>query len=211
MDAAIAGLVGAFGGSGIGLAGSLKISAVQRSEAARVERRRAFAGFLGALYPAVTELREMPPNREPNLLERASDVLSTEQASWVRTRRALVAMGPHVFGRMDRLAGAMAHLQVLDMPEELMIAVEEANDYVVRLGEDRTPERLDEWSTIHGRLHAAKASLAASRPRVRGWVRRRIRHQWTRGSSPPSTSTNESADRLRRVSVRLAYHSLGYE
>jgi hypothetical protein len=78
---------------------------------------------------------------------------------------------------MDRLASAMAHLQVLDMPEELMSAVEEANDYVARLGEDRTSERLDEWPAIYDRLHVAKALLEASGPEVRGWNRRRARRQ----------------------------------
>lgn len=159
MDAALAGLIGAFGGAGIGLGGTLKVGRVQQREARRKEQEHAFAAFLGALYPAVSELREMPPNREPNLVEKATDLLSSEQAQWARTRRAMLAMSPQIFTRMDRLSSAMALLQVLDMPEQIMNAVEDANDYVVRLGEDRTPDRLDEWEFIYDRLHVAKASI----------------------------------------------------
>lgn len=161
MDAALAGLIGALGGATIGLVGALKINADQRDAAARAEKQRAFAAYLGALYPAVAELREMPPNKEPDLLERAVDRISSEQATWVRTRRGIAEMGAPFLGRIDRLSAATALVQVLDMPKQLMSAFDEANDYVQRLGEDRTPKRLAEWSAIYSRLHAANELLRA--------------------------------------------------
>jgi hypothetical protein len=48
MDAATAGLIGAFGGAGLGFAGALKINSDQRKEAQRSERRRAFGVYLTA-------------------------------------------------------------------------------------------------------------------------------------------------------------------
>jgi hypothetical protein len=161
MDAATAALVGAFGGSGIGFLGALKINADQRREAERTEKRRAFALYLGALYPAVAELREMPPNKAPDLVEQAVDRLSSEQASWLRTRRSLTAASPHLFGRMDRLHAAVAQVQTLKMPPEVMGAFEKANNYVERLGEERTDQRLKEWPEIHGQLLSAGELLSA--------------------------------------------------
>lgn len=51
MDAAVAGLIGAFGGAGVGFLGALKINADQRREAQRIERRRAFAATSGRSTP----------------------------------------------------------------------------------------------------------------------------------------------------------------
>ena len=152
MDAAVAGLIGAFGGSGIGLAGALRINAVQRRDGDIAEKRRAFAAYLGALYPAVAELREMPPNKEPDLLMRAIDGVSSEQASWVRTRKGITAMSPHMFGRMDRLSAAVAVVQMLDMPPAVMEAFDQANDYVAELGEERTDELRAAWPGIREKL-----------------------------------------------------------
>jgi hypothetical protein len=64
MDAGTAGLIGAFGGGALGLLGALKVGADQRQEALVTERRQALATYLGALYPTVGELREIPPPRE---------------------------------------------------------------------------------------------------------------------------------------------------
>lgn len=157
MDAAAAGLIGAFGGAGIGFAGALKINTDQRKEAQRNERRRALAVYLGALYPVVSELREMPPNSEPDALTRMIDRLQGEQASWVRTRRGVVAAFPHAFGRMDRLSGAMAVVQTLEMPAAVLEVVEKANDYAAELGEQRTDELVEKWPEIQKELlYAAK-------------------------------------------------------
>jgi hypothetical protein len=159
MDAALAGLIGAFGGAGIGLLGALKVNADQRQEAERSERRRAFAVCLGALYPVVSELREMPPNSEPDALTRAIDQLLGEQASWVRTRRGLAATSPQMFGRMDRLSAAMAVVQTLAMPAALLEAVEAANDYVAELGEERSEELVARWPAVRARLLEAARLL----------------------------------------------------
>jgi hypothetical protein len=116
MDAAVAGLIGAFGGAGVGFLGTLTVSADQRREARRKDMHRALADYLGALYPAVTELRELPSNKEPDALTRVIDRMSGEQATWMRTRKGLVATSPHIFGRMDRLSAAFARVQMLGMP-----------------------------------------------------------------------------------------------
>lgn len=159
MDAALAALLGAFGGAAIGFAGSLKVNADQRREADRIEKRRALAAYLGALYPAVSELREMPPDKDLDMIGRAIEMLSGEQASWIRTRRALVASSPQMFGRMDRLAAAMARVQTLAMPATVTQAVEGANDYVVELGRERSEELVAAWPEIRAELLAAVSSM----------------------------------------------------
>lgn len=159
MDAAVAGLVGALGGAGLGFISSLKISSDQRREAQRLERQRAFAVYLGALYPAVAELREMPANKEPNVLTKIIDQVSGEQASWMRTRKGVIAMSPHMFGRLDRLSAAVALVQALDMPASVISAFDRANDYVAALGEERTEERLATWPDIQEQLLAAAQLL----------------------------------------------------
>jgi hypothetical protein len=161
MDPALAALLGTFGGAGIGLLGTQRISATERKEASKRERRRAFASFLGALYPAVSELRSMPPNKLPNILEQAQEKLSNEQADWIRTRKAMVSATPHLFIRIDRLSLATAEVQTLDMPPKVKEAIEDANHYVERLGEERTEELKAEWPSIYVRLHEAKRLLVA--------------------------------------------------
>jgi hypothetical protein len=159
MDAAAAGLIGALGGAVIGLVGAVLIDVAQRRRALSGERRRAFASFLGALYPAVAELREMPPNRSGGLFERIDSFLLTDQAAWVRTRRGMTAISPHLFSRIDRLLAAIAILQVIDLPKEVDAAVDEAADYLERLGEHRSPELVGQWPAIHERLLDAADAL----------------------------------------------------
>ncbi|HKZ15050.1 MAG TPA: hypothetical protein VJL81_14520 [Solirubrobacterales bacterium] len=152
MDAGTAALIGAFGGAIIGFLGAIKVAADQRVEARRIEKRHALAVYLGALTPVVGELKEMPPNKEPNFLTKAIDQASGEQATWVRTRKGLVAMSPHIFGRMDRLSSAMAQVQLLEIHPGVMDAVEAANDYAAKLGEERSEELIQRWPSIHAEL-----------------------------------------------------------
>lgn len=169
MDAGVAALMGAFGGAGIGFLGAIKVAADQRVETRHIERRHALASYVGALTPVVSELREMPPNKEPDLVTKAIDQISGEQASWVRTRKGLVAMSPHMFGRVDRLASAFAQVQLLDMPREVMEAVEAANDYAIELGEERSEDLVARWPPIHANLLDASKLLDPERPK---WWRR---------------------------------------
>ena len=101
----------------------------------------------------------MPPNRDPDVLSRAIDRVSGEQASWARTRKGMVEMSPHMFGRMDRLAAAMAVVQTLEMPAAVMEVVEAANDYAAELGEERTKELVAAWPEIREDLLEAARLL----------------------------------------------------
>lgn len=101
----------------------------------------------------------MPPNGEPDALTRLIDRVQGEQAAWVRTRRGVVATFPHAFGRMDRLSGAMAVVQTLEMPATVLEIVETANDYAAELGEERTEELVEKWPEIQKQLVAAAKLL----------------------------------------------------
>jgi hypothetical protein len=166
MDAAAAGLIGALGGAGIGFLGAIKVAADQRVEAARIERRHALAAYVGALTPVVSELKEMPPAKEPNLLTKAIDQTGGEQATWARTRKGLVEMSPHMFGRMDRLASAMARVQLLAMQPAITDAVEAANDYVIELGDERSRDLIERWPSVHDALLSASRRLEAQKHRL---------------------------------------------
>jgi hypothetical protein len=161
MDAALAALIGAFGGAGVGFIGSAKISADQRREARRVEKVQAFSSYLGALYPAVAELRELPADSGSwrTLASDAIDRLQGEAATYMRNRKILASLGNQHIWRMDRLSAAVARVQVLDMPPELIGVFNEANDYVARLGEERTDDVKAEWPDLYKRLHAAASLL----------------------------------------------------
>jgi hypothetical protein len=79
----------------------------------------------------------------------------------------------------DRLAAAVAQLQVRAMPDELRAAVDQANGYIERLGEQRTQELREEWSSVHDDLMRGRQALDSWTP-PRAWFRtnrsRRRRH-----------------------------------
>jgi hypothetical protein len=155
MDPAVAALVGAL----IGLTGAIVINVSQRRWTMETERHRAFAGYLGALYPVIAELQGMPPNPTPDLIERISDRLRGEAATYLRTRREVAALGATQFVRQDRLSAAVARVQLLEMPLRVVRAFERANAYVEQLGEDRTEALKSEWNPILAELHAASELL----------------------------------------------------
>ena len=78
----------------IGLIGALIIDRVQGRRTLSAERKRAFANFVGALYSAVGEFRDMPPNRQGGLLEKMTSAFRTEQAEWVEGRQAIAKAAP---------------------------------------------------------------------------------------------------------------------
>jgi hypothetical protein len=159
VDPAAAALIAGLGGAAVGFAGALMISSAQRRAEFRRDQREALSGYIGALYPTVGELREMPPNKELDPVNKAIDKLSGEHATWVRTRRALLKISPHLFGRVDRLSLAFARVQVLEMPPEVMVTVESAMNYVNELTEDRSTELIDRWPSLHTELLEAARTL----------------------------------------------------
>lgn len=163
MDAGVAALIGA----GIGLLGAAGISKTERHDTAVRERRQAFAAYTGALYPVVAELRGMPPKRSRSRFDEAIERLRGPDREWVASETAIAELGgrPHALG--DRLAGAFAQIQVLDMPEQAMDAVRAANDYVERLSADRAEAVKAEWPAIHTQLDTATRSLG----KPKRWIR----------------------------------------
>jgi hypothetical protein len=101
----------------------------------------------------------MPPNRNGGLYDRLDSLLTTEQAAWVKPRRGFAATSPQLLSRVDRLLAAIVLLQVLDLPDEVTSAVDDAVEYVERLGEDRTPGRVAECPPLHEQLQRAVALL----------------------------------------------------
>ena len=107
----------------------------------------------------MAELREMPPNRSGGLFNRLDSSLLTKQAAWARTHQGMAALSPQLFSRIDRLLAAIAILQVIGPPKEVNAVVDEATEYVERLGDNRSPELTAKWPDIHERLLEAAEAL----------------------------------------------------
>jgi hypothetical protein len=152
------------GGALIGLTGARNISREERAAAAHAETLRAFSIYFGALVPVVSELREVPPVPESNLLVDAANYvdkrLRGEAGIYVAGRRREQAL----FGGRNRelsarLGAAYIDLKLRPLPASVRATVDEAYDYVERLAEQRTRANVAEWPGIHARLMASNDEL----------------------------------------------------
>ena len=101
-----------------------------------------------------------PPNIRPNVISRAIDRARGEQRAWLATRSAEYRLlGNRHREVASSLAIAAARLHVLPLRSELEAAVSAENDYVEKLGTDRTPELIAQWSDIRTRLLESGAYL----------------------------------------------------
>jgi hypothetical protein len=159
---ALISVAGTLLGAVIGFGGALKISREGRAEERKKEKRLALANYLAALYQVVGEFRDMPADPPRSKIDDLIDALAGEATTWVRRRRSMEA----TFGDSHRqlrgqLTTAMANLQLLPLSPELRAAFNEANDYAVRLVEQRSESVKAEWSDVYERLHgAAEKELA---------------------------------------------------
>jgi hypothetical protein len=167
MDSAVGAAIGVAGtlvGTGLGFTGAFFIARCERRHALRRERRQAFATYLAALYPAVAELRELPPVRKAAPGATLLDRVRGEEATFVATRRRERAVfGDRPRELADRVAIALASLQVMALPADVRTACEAAAEYIERLAAQRSPEINAEWSTIYEQLHAAARLLSSDK------------------------------------------------
>lgn len=153
-------VLGTLAGAAVGVAGALRISRHARRDALNDRMRDAFGIYLGALYPAVAELRDLPDVDGLPKLDRAFNWLRGERATFIASRRnERQIFGDGLRDRAHRVGIAVADLQVLPLPKPVRDAVDRANNYLERLGRRRTPEIKAEWSEIHKQLMAAAELL----------------------------------------------------
>lgn len=166
MDEWITGAIGVCGtlsGTGLGYVGAVRISRRDRAAALLAQIRSAAAVYLGALYQSVGELHELPPNRDPNALDRGIRRLQGEQGAWVAQRRAEYRLSGDRYRQLaGQLASAAAQLHALPLPPDLDAAVAAANEYVEKLSEQRTPELIAQWPATRAALLAAIKRLNES-------------------------------------------------
>src|SRR5450755_2616933 len=84
---AVIGVAGTALGAGVGYRGALAIHKQTQRAARASEVRGALADYLGHLYVAVAELRELPASTEPGSLGKFLDKLRGESAAYVTRRR----------------------------------------------------------------------------------------------------------------------------
>jgi len=122
--------------------------------------RDAFGVFLGAMYQAVADLRELPDINELPIAAKAYNKLRGEPATFVANRRReREVFGDVLRDRAHRVAVAFAELQLLPLPSDAREAVDTSMEYLERLSQRRTPELKAEWSVIHAELAAAAELL----------------------------------------------------
>lgn len=175
MGSAEISILGTLAGASLGLAGGAAISRGERRESRRIEMRQVYARFLAATYSAVAELRELPPGSEGTTISRILDQIRGEEASYVQTRKTLAEMGNTHIARMDRMNAAIAEIQVLDLPPELIAIVNDTGEYVQRLSDERTEPVKAEWPAYFDRLQTGAAILN----RQQGW--------WSRFANYPGS------------------------
>ena len=157
---ALIGVGGTLGGTGFGYLGARAINRDDRSAALREQMRTAVGDYFGLLVVSVAELRDLPPRKEPNALDQAVDKLRGEQGAWVARRRTEYRLTGDRYRQIaSQLAVATVKLQTLPLPPDVRAAVDAGNDYVERLGEDRTPELVKEWAEVHERMVKSLTSL----------------------------------------------------
>ena len=156
-------VAGPLAGVGLGYLGSARIARRARDTERERELRQALGRYLGALYPFVAELRELPA-LEIGAAGRFIDRVRGESATYLAGRRGIQRnFGNRPFAVSDRLADAIAQLQVLGLPSGLEAAIEATNEYVERLADRRTQSVKDEWTEVYARLHAAiRATFGAT-------------------------------------------------
>ncbi len=158
-------VAGPLAGVGLGYIGSARIARRARDTERERELRQALGRYLGALYPFVAEMREMPAV-EIGPAGRFVDRMRGEPATYVAGRRGIQRnFGNRPLTVSDRLADAIAQLQVLGLPSALEEVIEATNAYVDRLAAERTQAVKDEWTDVYARLHAAiRANYGSAKP-----------------------------------------------
>jgi hypothetical protein len=147
-------------GAGLGYRGALSINSRQRADAQRARVRAARAEYIGALYVAVGEMRDLPPATEPNWLGRALDRLRGEQGAWLARRAAEYRLTGDRYRQVAAgVAMAAARLHVLPLRPELEAAVSASAEYAEKLGVNRTPELLEQWPEVRTMLLKSGAYL----------------------------------------------------
>lgn len=160
-------------GVGLGYISSRAVSKSEREAASHADLQRAISIYLGALYPAVAQLRQMPDVR-PGALSDLLDRLRGEAATYVYTQRQLAAMGSRHMILADQLVAAYAGLAVMNVPPRLRAAVDESFAWMAELGESRSEEVKARWPAIWAQLDTAVKELAANKPSAgRRWMQRR--------------------------------------
>jgi hypothetical protein len=164
---ALIGVGGTLSGTGLGYRGARAINRDDRAAAMREQVRAAVADYFRMLVVSVAELRDLPPRKDPKALDQAVDKLRGEQAAWIARRRSEFRLAGDRYRQIaSELAVVVVKLQTLPLPPDVRAAVDAGNHYVERLGENRTPDLLKEWSEIHDRMLKSFASLEEQPPRA---------------------------------------------
>jgi hypothetical protein len=151
-------LLGVLVGSGLTYIVSVRLDAGRRAEELGRERRKALAIYLGRLTIAVAFIREWPEELAPSLRERARKA-TIERSARVRTsdwiasqKRMREVFGPDLYRPIYQLIEAYSRLRFVGLDDRVWQEVVRSIEYIERLGHDRSPEALEEWTPMRRRL-----------------------------------------------------------
>ncbi len=164
-------LAGTALGALIGLKGARRLSRDERAVVERAETVRAFKLYVTAAVQIVSELRQIPPAPEPNPVEEAIggvfDRLRGEAGTQMATRARLHRLyGDRHHDLGDRLSAAYIDVRLRDLPANARAAIDETNDYIERLSDQRTNELIARWKEVHAHLIAVGEELREGSPHI---------------------------------------------
>jgi len=151
---------GAVVGAVIALKGARSLSRGERAALERNEVARAYRAYVAEAVKTVAELRQLPPVQEPDPIADAVgavvNVFRTEADAKMATKARIHKMyGDRHLLLADQLVTAGVDLGLREIPPSARAAVEAADDYVVRLSDDRSDVLIAEWKDVHAKLMAA--------------------------------------------------------
>jgi hypothetical protein len=132
----------------------------------RAQRRRdledAMAEFLAALTKAVARLTELPhlaPWHPLNIYADFSRRLSDKVfpgRSYIKAQRQMrEVLGDHPLIDAERVVDTASRFRVIGVGPKLESVVDEALEYLITLGSDRSQEQLNRWPSIRERVVSA--------------------------------------------------------
>jgi hypothetical protein len=156
-------------GAILGFLGSYLVSRLERVAAGKEEVRRLLGSYQADVAVAVARMREIPNVGEPNALSKVVDEIRGPVATWADTQKQLLRiLGPDWRAPIERVIRTGAQLKLFGISTGLENAIQDVEDYLIRLGESRQQTVLDEWPSIHSVLDRECHNELKRRTRLMG-------------------------------------------
>lgn len=160
---AVVSVGGTLAGGGVGAWAALRAGGLQVAAQRRRDLDRVLGDYLGATVKAVAAMSRMPDvdpehplHRFSSAVERGKTALLGPTVGWTQTEaRIRRVFGDQPFAPAETYMDAAVRLRVLDPGVDFDAVIEKVSDYLIELGQRRTPEVINRWPEVHRELTAA--------------------------------------------------------